>query len=619
MKKYFLIALKVLIALAIFSWFGFLLSHKIDLTTADLGRHIENGYLILHGSSADRNGILHTNFYSYTLPNQPFVNHHWGSGVVFYLIYSWFGFVGLSVFYLILGLLTLWLFFDVARKSSNFWIGCTVTIILIPLIASRAEIRPEIFSYFFTGLFLWVLYSWRYGVKNNIQQVVNGKIIWLLPILMLVWVNLHIGFVFGFLVLFAFLMQQLFSLLLYRTNQSDPRNPSTLNYEKSNLTIQSPQLEELRGRRIPFISNIFQERDPSPSAALGVWMVFRHSKSFSKYQNKQRDVSLGSSKNVFEPDQKTKKDFLYLVYISLGCIVCALFNPSFIKGFLYPLTIFKNYGYLIVENQSIKFLENLKFTNGQHFLLFKLVSISAIILFIVGAIKNWRKIDFVLLILVLVSSVLAYLGIRHFPSFALFAIPAISSATYNLWPKKIHPAYQSLLCLIVIVIIIVSVINQYQDFLRIKPALGFGLYPGVQASAAFFKSNNIKGPIFNNYDIGGYLIFNLAGENNGYFPVFIDNRPEAYSVDFLQKIYILAQSDPKKWEELDRQYNFNSIFFSYRDYTPWAQSFLIAKVTDPLWAPVYVDGYNIIFVKRNVQNQELISKYELPKSTFGIK
>jgi hypothetical protein len=136
--------------------------------------------------------------------------------------------------------------------------------------------------------------------------------------------------------------------------------------------------------------------------------------------------------------------------------------------------------------------------------------------------------------------------------------------------------------------------------------------PGVNASAEFFKEQNIKGPIFNDYDIGGYLIFNLYPEK-----VFVDNRPEAYTVDFFEN-YKLMQTDSLKWKEMDEKYQFNSIFFSHRDYTPWAQAFLISRIQDSTWAPVFVDGYNIIFLKRNEQNKEIITKYEIPKSRFGI-
>jgi hypothetical protein len=56
----------------------------INLATADLGRHITNGALLLQGMT----DVLTSNFYSFTEPNQPFTNHHWGSGVVFQLVQS---------------------------------------------------------------------------------------------------------------------------------------------------------------------------------------------------------------------------------------------------------------------------------------------------------------------------------------------------------------------------------------------------------------------------------------------------------------------------------------------------------------------------------------------------
>jgi len=60
---------------------------------------------------------------------------------------------------------------------------------------------------------------------------------------------------------------------------------------------------------------------------------------------------------------------------------------------------------------------------------------------------------------------------------------------------------------------------------------GFGLVQGNNQSAQFFIDNNIKGPLFNNYDIGGYLIYHFYPQEK----VFTDNRPEAYSVSFFEK------------------------------------------------------------------------------------
>jgi hypothetical protein len=78
------------------------------------------------------------------------------------------------------------------------------------------------------------------------------------------------------------------------------------------------------------------------------------------------------------------------------------------------------------------------------------------------------------------------------------------------------------------------------------------------------------------------------------------------------------QEDEAIWKIKSEEYNFNSIFFYRQDLTPWAQKFLLARIKDPQWAPVFVDNYNIIFLKRNELNDELIKKYELPKEMFGI-
>src|SRR3989344_2875124 len=63
---------------------------KINLVTADIGRHIKNGEIFLHSGEfgISKSEILHTNLFSYTYPDFSFINHHWGSGVIAYLIYS---------------------------------------------------------------------------------------------------------------------------------------------------------------------------------------------------------------------------------------------------------------------------------------------------------------------------------------------------------------------------------------------------------------------------------------------------------------------------------------------------------------------------------------------------
>ena len=138
--------------------------------------------------------------------------------------------------------------------------------------------------------------------------------------------------------------------------------------------------------------------------------------------------------------------------------------------------------------------------------------------------------------------------------------------------------------------------------------------PEVNKSIEFFKQEKISGPIFNNYDIGGFLIFHLFDKER----VYVDNRPEAYPEEFFTEEYIPMQQNTEIWKEKNKEYGFNTIFFSHRDATPWGQQFLVEKIQDENWAPVFADSYSIIFLKRNTTNEEIIKKYEIPKENFGV-
>jgi len=132
----------------LFFTYGIFLAHKINLVIADLGRHLRNGKFLFQNPN-----LLFHNFYSYTHSDFPVINHHWGSGIVFWNIFKIGGFPGLSLFNLFLSLATFFLFFWLAKKASEAGLATLVSLFLIPLLAERTEIRPEVFSYFFAGVF----------------------------------------------------------------------------------------------------------------------------------------------------------------------------------------------------------------------------------------------------------------------------------------------------------------------------------------------------------------------------------------------------------------------------------------------------------------------------------
>jgi len=499
---------------------------NINLASADLGRHLENGELFFKDFT-----IAKTNFYSYTHPDYPFINHHWGSGAVFYLIWKISGFPGLSFFYITLTLLTFFIFFQISKKISALALAVPFALLAIPLIGERTEVRPEVFSYFFSAIFLWIL--WNYS-----KDKLSYRWLFVLPILELVWVNFHIYFIFGFMLIGAFWLEEL------------------MNHSK-------------------IVARIFAR------------------KSLVDYR-------------------KFKK----LSWVFFLTIIASFANPYGAVAVLYPFNIFRNYGYRIIENQSVWFLERLGVTHDPNYLLYKIVAVMLIISFILLLAINRRRFSLSLFGISAVFCVMAGLAIRNFTIFGFFVLPALSYNIGCALRKKISLDDLNLKLASALASIAIFSFVFWQDSGKIMAGgdATLGLSPETNKAAEFFKSQKMHGPIFNNYDIGSYLIFHLYPEEK----MFVDNRPEAYPVDFFEKIYIPMQEDPEKFAKFDKQYGFNSVFFYVNDATPWGQKFLVDLVDNPDWAPVFVNNYAIIFLKRNEQNKNIIEKNEIPRSHFGV-
>jgi hypothetical protein len=87
-------------------------------------------------------------------------------------------------------------------------------------------------------------------------------------------------------------------------------------------------------------------------------------------------------------------------------------------------------------------------------------------------------------------------------------------------------------------------------------------------------------------------------------------------VDFFQKLYVPMQENEDFWQEKLKEYGFNTIYFYRHDATPWAQPFLINRIKDPEWVPVFVDNYVLILVRNNDINQGIIKSHALPEEIF---
>ncbi len=191
-----LLAAALVLVLGVLAWIH--LAVPIDLVTADLGRHLSNGREFF---TAGR--ILATNFYSYTVPDFPAPCHHWGAGVLFYSVWKAGGFPGLSLGYAALLCLTFLLTLVHARRRSSGVAVLLAGVLALPLLAYRVEIRPEGISTLLLAAEFFLLEEWRRGRCS-------GRWLIVLPLFQLFWVNVHILFFCG-LLLIAFYVIEAFA------------------------------------------------------------------------------------------------------------------------------------------------------------------------------------------------------------------------------------------------------------------------------------------------------------------------------------------------------------------------------------------------------------------------
>ncbi|HRY52495.1 MAG TPA: tetratricopeptide repeat protein [Candidatus Portnoybacteria bacterium] len=513
----------VLAALAVF------LIHSASAINQDLGRHFKLGEIIWQTGQ-----VPHTNLFSYTNPDFPFINHHWLSEVIYYLLSLVIGTKGLIVFNAIIILAAFALVWRLSWKKNYFIFSTLAAILSAGLILERTDIRPETFGFLLLAIFLVIL-------DKNKEKI--SWHFWLLVPLSALWVNLHISFVYGLVLIFFF-----------------------------------------------FLDRLWRRRK-------AVYLLLKQKKA-ERYMAK-------------------------IILLGFLAGLATLVNPNTWRGALYPLSIFSNFGYSIVENQSPFFLEGL--TSDPIITFFRVAIIALICLFLL----NWRRNRLFYILISLFCVIMSWSAIRNFPLLGLVILPILTD-NFAAWCERTGQFFAKwaswrgmgvlrLLTIILIFAILsasIYAVATGRFYLKSMKPEQFGLLvpKGAEAAVDFLKQNSFQGPMFNNFDIGSYLIWRLYPD----YKVFIDGRPESYPADFFRSVYVPMQEDGAVWQKYaDEVYKINFVFFAHTDATPWAQSFIKQMAQRPGWAMVYVDPMVVIWARDNAANKELVAKYSLNESNLG--
>lgn len=188
-KSYNLQPMRFFVLILLFALLA--LSQLNTIVDSDLWCHLKSGEYIVKNLS-----VPAVDIFSYTLENQPWVDHEWLSQIFFYLIFVKFGWLGINLFKAIIisSCFLILLFFIISKYKKSIY---AVFFILFSVLAFgyRSFVRPEIFSYLMACLFFCILE--------------DEKKIFILPLLQILWVNLHGYFILGPMLIFLYLAGEL--------------------------------------------------------------------------------------------------------------------------------------------------------------------------------------------------------------------------------------------------------------------------------------------------------------------------------------------------------------------------------------------------------------------------
>lgn len=127
--------------------------------------------------------------YSYTAFGMKWINHEWLSELAMYGIYAFTGSAGLLMVKLITGVAILFLMTRITIHRTFNPIAYGACLSLAAAVMSPGfMVRPQLATFLFAAWFFYVFYFYLEKNKN---------LLWSLPLVMIVWVNSHGGFLIG--------------------------------------------------------------------------------------------------------------------------------------------------------------------------------------------------------------------------------------------------------------------------------------------------------------------------------------------------------------------------------------------------------------------------------------
>jgi hypothetical protein len=170
----------MLLPLLVVAWMGFM--HPLRLL--DFWWHLKAGEIIVTLGEIPR-----VDLFSFTRAGQPFVYQNWLTEVLYYLTYRTGSLPLVIAFNTLVLLATLALTFSLClRATQRLHVAVLCGLVAAVTVGLYSNVRPQACSFAFFAAFFYILTHYRDRRRD---------LLWALPPLMILWVNLHGAFVLG--------------------------------------------------------------------------------------------------------------------------------------------------------------------------------------------------------------------------------------------------------------------------------------------------------------------------------------------------------------------------------------------------------------------------------------
>ncbi|MCP2500548.1 MAG: hypothetical protein NCA08_03125 [Deltaproteobacteria bacterium] len=526
--------------------------------TSDFGTHIAMGRYIW--DTWQNNAPEFLNYPALGMPN---FFHEWGFQFILYGVFSAGGPIGVSIFlWIVVYCIFLLIYRSCVLRGAHPLIVVLSIFAFSGFLRIRIQPRPEILTYLFIATSIYIFSEYYYGTRK--------KVAYIFPVLMLLWGNIHGSYLIG--------------LVLWGVFFSDAMARAVFKKEF--------RWDKVKGWIVP------QLLIGGLGLALCGLSPDGYSMLLMPLRVLSRDKSAGGFQSIFlsiselTPVRGTGMFVYYkaaAIASSLALILGAWGRRVFLLDILLAAMAFKGawdsaravsmIGLFLSPGISIQmtaFLDRIRD---------RFVERSPVV-------SNARKVAYS-------RDRNKTVGARK-GSKVSNEPPGIPDSPRRNWTHRLASV------VVTVSLIAFGIVGHSFSFSQLEFGIGMTEHKFSFKATEFLRKYPIPGNMFNFFDIGGFLDWQL------YPPVrtFIDGR--AIRQDVFQEHQIVTSAAPG-WENVIRKYGITYIVLKGMDSSGSILPIVPALANDPGWSLVFSDGLFLVFVRNVPELKDYIRLHEISK------